>query len=138
MYKIVPASFIVQFGKEDVEDELKKFINFYYDCLNKQDGNPERDEEERNTMRSSSRKRGLNDFIIDSPKKTMGKSTGKYSPMKLTKSAVVTEVNKRKEQIKILYKALISYLKPFNSFQDMSVPKKESQWVTIEPDQIYG
>jgi tubulin monoglycylase TTLL3/8 len=37
-----------------------------------------------------------------------------------------------------MYKTLISHLKPFRNFQDMSAPKKETPWVTVEPLNIYG
>lgn len=29
MYKIVPASFILDFAAEDLEEELKKFVTFF-------------------------------------------------------------------------------------------------------------
>ena len=49
-----------------------------------------------------------------------------------------TPENRRKEEIKVLYKLLIGQLKPFYAFQDMAAPKRESPWVTMEPEDIYG
>jgi hypothetical protein len=36
------VSFILDFGSEDIVEELKKFMNFYLECCNPQDiNNPE-------------------------------------------------------------------------------------------------
>ena len=43
---------------------------------------------------------------------------------------MVSPENKRKEDIKNLYKTLINQLKHFHVFQDMSAAKKESPWIT--------
>ena len=86
MYKIVPASFIFDFKGEDIEQELKKFITFFYDCNGKADINPEKEEEDLKSSKMTVKKRGTNEFnssIVESPKKSVKGS--KYSPVKSSK-----------------------------------------------------
>ncbi len=40
MYQIVPASFILDFGAEGVEEELKRFVTFFVDCASRNDPDP--------------------------------------------------------------------------------------------------
>jgi hypothetical protein len=37
-----------------------------------------------------------------------------------------------------MYKSLITSLKPYYIFQDMSTPKKENPWITAEINDVYG
>ena len=86
MYKVVPASFILDFKSEDIEEELKKFITFFVDCNAKTEPNPEKEEEDMKGSKITIRKKGAGDIIavIDSPKKN-GLKGSKYSPSKPTK-----------------------------------------------------
>jgi len=70
--------------------------------------------------------------MLDSPKK-MAKAPLKNSTIKMQKNRTEFlnhEQNKKKEELKNLYKNLITVLRPFHNFQDMSAPKKESSWVS--------
>jgi len=69
---------------------------------------------------------------MDSPKKTV-KLPFKNTTLKMQRNRsdfVNNDQIKRKEELKTLYKNLITTLRPFHNFQDMTAPKKESVWVT--------
>ena len=80
-------------------------------------------------------------MIIDSPKRA-SRQISKNSAIKITKNRssdlAGLELSKRKDEAKYIYKNLISALKGFYIFQDMSAPKKDSNWTTAEASDIYG
>lgn len=45
---------------------------------------------------------------------------------------------KKKEEMKVLYRALITKFKPIYNFQDMSTVKKENPYVSPLVSDIYG
>lgn len=87
MYRIVPASFTFDFAAEDIEQEIKKFIIFFYECNGKAEVNPEKEDEDLKNSKFSVRKKGNNDInvsVIESPKKSQ-KGCIKISPTKSSK-----------------------------------------------------
>ena len=58
----MPVSFILDFGSEDIVEELKKFMNFYLECCNPQETiNPEEEKgkDETKRERSASKRRSM-------------------------------------------------------------------------------
>jgi predicted RecB family endonuclease len=85
MYSIVPASFILDFGAEDVEEELKKFITFFVECNSKSELNPEKEDLEDMKDSKMSVKKKDTPSTLDSPKKLNVKTAKCSPPTKLSK-----------------------------------------------------
>ena len=123
LFRHVPVTFILDFSKDDVEDEIKRFIQFYWEYS--EDCNPE--EEDKRESKNLLDMRKKMEGTIDSPKKAIKKGDIRSSRKNMKGQKIeqpYPEYSKKREETRVLYKSLIQKMKPIYNFQDMSVAKR--------------